>query len=138
MDTIAEKLIVLWHVLVAPPAASISFKECSQFKWTPPEKSGGRVFENFDPKKGGSSKNFSKCPGIKNRICFICVYTLYNDVLNVFIFFKEGPWNFWPPKRGVFENFERKNEGLWKFSKNPPPFFQGGVHYEHSLTGCSL
>ena len=54
-------------------------------------------------------------------MCFICIYTLYNDVLSIFnLFSRGGLWNFLPKKGRVFKNFDAKKGGLWKVSKTPP------------------
>jgi len=46
-------------------------------------------------------------------MCFICIYTLYNDVLSLFSFFVKGVFD---AKRGVLKIFE-----------DTPPIFQGGT-----------
>ena len=70
-------------------------------------------------------------------MCFICIYTLYNDVLSIFNFFQGGVFeNFYPKKggslkiftqkRGVFENFDAKKGGSLKIFEDPPTDFSRG------------
>ena len=87
------------------------------------------VFENFK-RRGVLRKNLCKCTGIKNKYACIHYIMMFKR-----IFFKgRESLIISTPKRGVFENFERKKEGSLKIFEDPP-FFSRGVHLncEHSL-----
>ena len=79
------------------------------------------VFENFK-RRGVLRKNLCKCTGIKNKYACIHYIMMFKR-----IFFKgRESLIISTPKRGVFENFERKKEGSLKIFEDPPFFSRGG------------
>ena len=61
-------------------------------------------------------------------MCFIFIYTLYNEVLSIFYFFDQGgvPENFDPKKGGIRKFRPEKGGGSLKNFEDPPTDFAGG------------